>query len=330
MFNNSFLLLSTLEIVLICVVVALVLFIIFYFLTGKMLFKLIIKRDNHLGRGVSRKLRKMAKRYKIDYKWWDKFPNEILSIESEDNLTLYARFLKADNNDKKIAIVSHGFFANYKDMQTYCKYFYSRGYNVIAVDNRAHGMSQGDVVGMGWLDRLDILKWIDFTIKKFGKDCQIVLFGLSMGGATVCMTCGENLPTNVKCAIADSAYDSVYNEFYYVMRKNLKLPAWSLLNTFDTYYKLYIGSSLKEQSCVEQVKKSKTPILLIHGTGDNFVPFEMHGKVFEAIDEKLRDEFIVENAWHGEAQAKNVRAYNLKLDKWLAQFVNNNENKNKD
>ncbi len=327
MFNKSILLLSTLEIVLVCIVIALVLFIIFYFLTGKALFKLIVKRDNHFGRGISRKLRKMAKRYKIDYGWWDKFPNEILSVESEDKLTLYARFLKAPNEDKKVAIVVHGFFADYKDMQTYCKYFYSRGYNVVALDNRAHGMSQGDVVGMGWLDRLDVLKWIELVIKKFGKDCQIVLFGLSMGGATVCMTCGESLPPNVKCAIADSSYDSVYNEFYYVMKKELKLPAWSLINMFETYYKLNVGASIKEQSCVEQVKKTKTPILLIHGTGDNFVPFEMHKTVFDAIPENLREEYVVENAWHCEAQAKNVRAYNLKLDKWLEKFViENNKN----
>lgn len=314
-------LLTTLEVVLICVIATIILLLLGFFLVGRILFQLMLKRNNIVGRGIARKLRKMARRFKINYAWWDKFPKEFVSVTSYDELNLYARFIKSKKESNKVAIVIHGFMANHRDTQTYCKYFYERNFNIIAVDNRAHGMSEGEVIGMGWEDRLDVLKWIEFAVKKFGNDCQIVLFGISMGATTVCMSCGENLPNNVKCAISDSAYDCVYNIFYHVMQTNLKVPVQPLAESFDAYNKLFLGSSTKQQSCVEQVKKSKTPILLIHGTGDNFVPFQMMDRIYNSINASLRDKFVVKFAWHGEAQAKNVKKYNSKLDEWIAKFV---------
>ena len=321
----NLLLLTTLETILLIVVIILALAfsaVVFFYTTGKTLASLTLKRDSYLGRGIGRKLKKLSKRYRINYNWWDKFPNEVYNIESDDGLQLYARIVKQQQPTDKLAIVLHGFMGNYKDMQSYCKYFYEKGFNILAIDARAHGMSGGEYAGMGWLDRLDLLKWINFAITKFGKRTKIVLFGCSMGAATVCMACGEQLPANVKCAISDSAYDSVYNQFYFVLKNTMRLPAKSLLGIFDTYNRYFIGPPLKEQSTIEQVKKSKTPILFIHGTGDNFVPYEMVYKLYNATDPELRDIFIVKHAWHTEAQAKNPKKYNNKLDEWIDKYIN--------
>lgn len=46
----------------------------------------------------------------------------------------------------------------------------------------AHGNSEGQYIGMGWLDRKDMLKWIDYVIS-LDKNAQIALYGESMGGA---------------------------------------------------------------------------------------------------------------------------------------------------
>lgn len=325
------LLLTTLETILLVAVIFLIVTVvavvsisvglIVFFKTGKTMAELTLKRGSHFGRSIERKLKRMSKRYKINYKWWDKFPYEVFNITSDDGLELYARILRQTEQSNKLAIVVHGFMSSHKDMQTYCKYFYDKGYNVLAVDNRAHGMSAGEYVGMGWLDRFDLIKWINFAIEKFGKKTQIVLFGISMGAATVCMACGEELPDNVKCAISDSAYDSVYNQFYYILKDTMRLPAKSLLGIFDAYNRNFLGPPLKQQSTVEQLKKSKTPVLFIHGTGDNFVPFDMVHNVYNATNPDLRDIYIVKNAWHTESQAKNPKKYNDKLTQWIDKYV---------
>ncbi len=90
--------------------------------------------------------------------------------------------------------------------------FYTLGYNVLAVDARAHGDSEGTKIGMGWPERVDIIKWIN-RILSWEPNARIVLHGVSMGAATVLMASGEDLPGNVKALIADCGYTSEWDEF---------------------------------------------------------------------------------------------------------------------
>ena len=66
---------------------------------------------------------------------------------------------------------------------------------------------------MGWKDKDDIKQWIDVANNAFGGHTQMVITGISMGGATTMMTSGETLPQCVKCFVEDCGYTSVWDEF---------------------------------------------------------------------------------------------------------------------
>ena len=51
--------------------------------------------------------------------------------------------------------------------------------------------------------------------------------------------------------------------------------------------KLYGKFNLEADSPVEAVKKSRIPILLIHGDDDRFVPYEMSCNIHKAAPEKI-------------------------------------------
>lgn len=63
------------------------------------------------------------------------------------------------------------------------------------------------------MDRYDAEKWVEYVIERFGNNSEIFLHGISMGGATVLMASGLNLPNNVKAIISDCAYTSAYDVF---------------------------------------------------------------------------------------------------------------------
>ena len=215
-------------------------------------------------------------------------------IESYDKLQLHSYVVSQNSN--KWAIVVHGYGGSGKLMSDKSKYFYDMGYNVLIPDLRGHGKSEGDYIGMGWKDRLDIISWINFIIKE-NPNAEIVLHGTSMGAATVLMTSGENLPSNVKAIVADCAYTSAWDEFSYQLETYLKVPSYYILNVTNMVTKLKAGYSLKEASALESVKKATVPILFIHGDKDKFVPYSMMDKLYDATNSP-KEKLTIEGGEH--------------------------------
>ena len=290
---------------------------IMYLVVGRICFKIAFARKSTASRIVNKEMNKVIEQYKIDFCWWEKFSFETLSIKSRDGLKLIGHFLP--NNSNKLAIIVHGYGADYKEMQQYAKYFVEKNYNILAVENRAHGQSEGKMIGMGWLDRLDVVDWINFMIEK-NPNYQVALFGLSMGASTVCMTSGEALPSNVKAIISDCAFDNVFDAFKYVLKKRAHLPSWPLMNVFNLYMKNAYNYDMKEADAKKMLKKCKVPILFIHGDADDFVPTYMVHKLYESTDERLRELFIVEGAGH----ALSYPIAGIKYEKKLNDFLTKN------
>lgn len=188
------------------------------------------------------------------------------------------------------------------------------------LDDRGHGKSEGSYIGFGWQDRKDYLKWIDYTINTVGKDSEIVLHGVSMGGATVLMTSGEDLLDNVKAIISDCAYTSVKDQLEYQLKEMYHLPSFPIMQSTSLLTKIRAGYSFEEASALEQVAKAKTPILFIHGDADAFVPYEMVNRLYEKCRSE-KDIFIVPNAQHGTAYRDDKVGYEKKVTEFISKYV---------
>ena len=257
-----------------------------------------------------------------DVNWLIKDSNYIDTyITSSDNLKLHAYEVKNENKTDKWAIVVHGYTSEGKLLSSKAKHLYNMGYNVLVPDLRSHGTSEGNYIGMGWHDRLDIIDWINYIVKNNPKS-EIALHGTSMGSATVLMVSGEKLPSNVKAIVADCGYTSVYDEFSYQLKQLFNLPAFPIMNFSDVVTHLRAGYCLNDASAINQVKKSTTPILYIHGDKDDFVPYYMMDELYNATNSE-KEKLTIEGGEHANSDLVNPKLYWSTVNSFLEKYIEN-------
>lgn len=252
--------------------------------------------------------------------WYQAADREIVTIQSTDNLLLSGSFIPTKEPSKKIAIIAHGYNGSSKDMAPWAKLFFDLGFNLLIPDARGHGDSDGDYIGFGWHERKDYLIWIEKLIEKFGPETEIVLYGLSMGGATVMNVSGEELPTNVKAIVEDCGYSSVAKELGHQMKSMYKLPQYPLLPLVSFVTKIKAGYWLEEANPKKQVQKSQTPILFIHGDEDDFVPTRMVYEVYHAANAP-KELYIVPGAAHAYGYVTDKEEYRFRIKRFLEKHM---------
>lgn len=240
-------------------------------------------------------------------------------INSRDNLRLHAYAVINPKPSNIWIIAVHGYMGNGMDMARCAKVYYQSGFNMLIPDLRGHGESEGDYVGMGWDDRLDIIDWVNVLVEK-DPNIQVVLYGVSMGGATVMMSSGENLPTQVKAIIEDCGYSSADEEFSYILSDIFKVPSQPALFAANLVTKMRAGYWISEASAVKQVAKSVTPILFIHGEEDTFVPFFMLDKVYEAAHCE-KEKLVVKGAGHAASAEMEPELYAKTVTNFLNKYL---------
>ncbi|WP_294550865.1 alpha/beta hydrolase [uncultured Pseudoflavonifractor sp.] len=240
-------------------------------------------------------------------------------LTSRDGLNLHAYRVDVPDTHR-YAVVCHGYQSNASLTGGFARHFYDMGFTVLVPDARGHGLSEGDYIGMGWPERHDIVDWCRQIVDE-DPQAEILLFGISMGGATVMMTSGEaDLPANVKCIVEDCGYTSVWDEFAEQLHQLFGLPTFPILDVTSLVTQIRAGYTFREASAVDQVAKSVTPTLFIHGDADTFVPFWMLDVVYNAAACE-KEKLVIPGAAHAEASSVDPELYWGTVERFVAQYI---------
>lgn len=234
---------------------------------------------------------------------------------------MHAIYITAPSPTPHTAVVVHG----YKDCSIsmlHIAYIYNKllGFNVLLPDLYGHGKSDGDHINMGWLDRLDVLAWMDIANRLFGGNTQMVVHGISMGAATTMCVSGEKLPSYVKCFVEDCGYTSVWDEFGHELREQFNMPKFPLLNTASTLCRMRYGWSFGEASPIKQVAKCRLPMLFIHGDSDDFVPSDMLRPLYEA-KKGTKDIYVAKGTKHARAFRDHPEEYIKRVTQFVRRYI---------
>lgn len=253
------------------------------------------------------------------YQEMESVPYETVTIRSFDGLQLRGRYYHI-SDDAPVLIQFHGYRGSgIRDCGTVNSILRKAGVNTLLVDQRAHGMSQGNTMTFGILERYDVQSWCGYICRRFGADRPVFLFGVSMGAATVVMASELDLPGGVAGIIADCPYSGPGAIIRKVCR-DMKLPAFPVY-PFVVLGALIFGRfRIWESSPVQAAGNTDIPILLIHGSEDKYVPSAMSGRIFDACRGKRYLEIFPGAAHAGSCLTDAVR-YEKILRSFMAECL---------
>lgn len=283
-------------------------------------------KPDHGGKDIEDSYKYMFKEYPGLETWIDSINSENALkdtfILSNSGIRLHAYHLAASHPTKKTAVLVHGYTDNAVRMLMIAQLYNQKlGYNVLLPDLQNSGLSGGDHFQMGWLDRIDVMKWMDVANKTFGDSTKMVVHGISMGAATTMMVSGEKQASYVKCYIEDCGYTSVWDEFTHKLKDGFGLPSFPLMNITSYLCKQKYGWSFKDASALEHVKKCELPMLFIHGDADTYVPTRMVNELF-ASKQGDKELWIVPGAIHAMSYRDNTQEYTERVKNFTDRYIN--------
>lgn len=252
-------------------------------------------------------------------KFYREKPCEEIYLFNRYGVCLYADYYENESPSDVYVISCHGFTGIPSQNSIFTRRFYEMGYNVILPYLRAHGKSEHEYCTIGWLERLDIIDWINYIIEK-NPCAKIILHGASMGAVTVMNATGEKLPANVICCLADCGFTSMWDQYTVQIREMTKIPADIILNIANTVAKRKLKFDFKDNSPLEQVKKSSTPTLFIHGDKDSTVPFWMNYPLYQNA-ECEKERLVVTGATHAASGYVYPEIYWEGITKFINKYI---------
>lgn len=225
-------------------------------------------------------------------------PHTVHTVIAFDGLKLSARLYPAEHA-RGTVLVFHGYRSTaMRDYACAVDMYRGFGLDVLMVEQRCSGQSEGNVITFGIRERRDVLTWVTYLNAQFGAERPLFLSGISMGAATVMMATALPLPENVRGIIADSGFTTPADIIGTVAERDFHLPRWITLPFLNTAARLFGGFGLYEANALDALKDNKIPMLFIHGEADSFVPCDMSRRTFEVCTAKKRL-ITVPHAEHG-------------------------------
>ncbi len=245
---------------------------------------------------------------------------ENIDLKTTHNYTVKGYLLKAQNPSKVFVVFAHGYRADHDgDPINFQRYYYDKGFNFLSFDHTAAGESGGSYVGFDYFESQDTAEWVNYLVNRFGDDIEIILHGVSMGGATVCQM-ASTVPKQVKFIVSDCAYTGALDEFDSVIKGVGIKHTGGILHIFNAMNRVFAGFDLELTDVRDSVKNSKVPMLFVHGSKDDFVPTKMGYELYDLCTAP-KDLFIVDGAEHAQSIMIDKEGYENKLSQFIEKYI---------
>ncbi|EJT5914716.1 alpha/beta hydrolase [Clostridium perfringens] len=298
---------------LIILIIIAILVIVFFLATGLYIFKSTVTRELH---DIEKSYTRYVENNLFDEALYNSASKEDITLKSFDGLNLTSTLIMNENPTNKFIVLVHGVSICYVGSLKYFDIFYKNGFNVLIVNQRRHGKSEGKYSTYGFYEKYDVNMWIEYLKSRFGNDIILGLHGESMGAGTVM----ETIPLNdsIKFVIEDCGYSNFHEligfQITHAYKNRLVRKILSPSLIFANFFmKTKAKFSMKKIVPIDIVSSTSLPMMFIHGKEDYFVPWYMAVDLYKAKTKGYKELYLVEGAKHAEALEVNKILYEKKI-----------------
>jgi len=188
-----------------------------------------------------------------------------------------------DGVDGATIVYVHGFQAERSWLLSQARYLIDAGYGAILFDLRNHGQSGGTITRFGASEWHDVEGAVNYlsTRSEVNLD-KLGIMGRSMGGAVIIRAASEMQV--FKFVIAQSTYTDLPSLIDQVFPLSSGLPAFPFASLSSFFAEQETGVKMSELDSLARIKTlGDTPVMIIHGTEDEWVPFSHGQALYEAV-----------------------------------------------
>lgn len=210
-----------------------------------------------------------------DVEWFDqKGFFEYISIASFDKKKISAFWHKEDSH--LYIIFAHGYSGGPREKARCLHDLYDKYHsNIISVEQRGQNGSELKYLTMGYKEGKDLIVWSDYIVS-LDKEAKIIVFGESMGAATVMYGLQFGYNKHVLGVIEDSGYSSIHSQYMFLAQDMVPkfLGAYVIFGAIIAYF-LFFRMRIVTYSPLTAIKEKKdVPICFIHGENDHIVSYQ--------------------------------------------------------
>lgn len=249
--------------------------------------------------------------------WMEKNREHIKEVKIEnDGLKLYGEYF--DFGSKNCVIILPGRCESLAYSYYFAPPYQEAGFNVLVIDTRCHGKSDGIYNTIGVKESGDVKAWARFASEKLCNE-KIYIHGICIGtSAGLLAMASDDCPDCIKGLVTEGCYVS-FRESYKRHMIADKRPLFPVLDTIMLLIKKHTGTNVYKHKPISAVKKIDQRMLFLFGKKDIFSIPKKSQKLFDAC--RSKDKKLV---WFGEGGHSHLRINNTeKYDNAIIEFLKN-------
>ena len=234
-----------------------------------------------------------------------------VDIQAEDGTTLFAWFFPARGEPRATVLYLHGNAENISTHFGNVAWMPAAGFNVLALDYRGYGASEGSPSLEGVFMDIDAAM-ASLLARPDVDPTRIIIFGQSLGGALAIHYAANS---RHRKAVRAVVVDSAFSDYRLIARE--KLASFFLTWPFQWMATTSVNNDYSPEASVR--KLSPIPLLLIHGESDGIVPPHHSQRLYERAAEP-KSIWLVPDTGH--IQALKERSIRQRLAAFLEHEAN--------